>query len=166
MKNKVIGRKLKKLYILEETDKKSFSHIRQLEVIYTLEDDTLYANLLFRFIFSRKCQEIERYRMGKLVGNTDMALFEKEAKDGKTERLVFFTERPDDYVFLMSCTDMKASPYACRESYYLSLDSRHNPPNRFPWAVAASELKAKMDMTFEDPRFIFNFVLTPCVRGA
>ncbi|KAH3774941.1 putative mediator of RNA polymerase II transcription subunit 26 [Dreissena polymorpha] len=163
-KHKVIGRKFRKLYILEQGPTKLFQHVRQLEAAYTLEDDTLYVNLLFRFIFSRECQEISRFKLGTLVGNKDQALFEKEAKDGQTERVVFFTERPDDYVYVMSCTDNNISPYACRNSYYISLDSLHDPPNQFPWGIAATELKAKMDLTFEDKRFIFNFVLTPCAR--
>lgn len=72
---------------------------------------------------------------------------------------MFFSERPEDYVFFMSCTDMKNSPFACRDSYYVTLDSAHDPPNQFPWGDAARELESKMDLTFEDPRFIFNLVL-------
>ncbi|XP_045207920.2 uncharacterized protein LOC123559868 [Mercenaria mercenaria] len=163
-KKKVLGKRLKKLYILEQSEKKLFQHVRQLEAIYTIEDGTLYVSFLFRFVYSRKCQEIPKFRMGKLVGNTDIAMFEKEMKDGKTERILFFSERPEDYVFFMSCTDMKTSPYACRDSYYLTLDSAHDPPNQFPWADAAREMESKLDLTFEDPRFIFNFVLLPCAR--
>lgn len=85
--------------------------------------------------------------------------FSVELKDGRTERIMFFSERPEDYVFFMSCTDMKNSPFACRDSYYVTLDSAHDPPNQFPWGDAARELESKMDLTFEDPRFIFNFVL-------
>lgn len=82
-----------------------------------------------------------------------------ELPGGKTERVVFFTERPDDYVYFMSCTDRKVSPYACRDTYYVTLDSARDPPNQFPWAVAADELNSKMNITFEDPRFVFNLVL-------
>ncbi|XP_060595367.1 uncharacterized protein LOC132749570 [Ruditapes philippinarum] len=166
LKNKVLGKPLKKLYILEESEKKLFQHVRQLEAIYTIEDGELYVSFLFRFIYSRKCQEIKKFKMGNLVGNTDIAMFEKEMDDGKTERIMFFSERPEDYVFFMSCTDMKTSPYACRDTYYVTLDTTHDPPNQFPWADAANELESKLSITFEDPRFIFNFVLLPCARSS
>ena len=63
---KVIGRKFRKLYILEQGPTKLFQHVRQLEAAYTLEDDTLYVNLLFRLgisdIFSICKRECKYYR--------------------------------------------------------------------------------------------------------
>ena len=60
----------------------------------------------------------------------------------------------------MSCTDAKTSPYACRDKYYVTLESSEDPPNSFKWLEASQELKQKMNLTFDDPRFMFNFVMT------
>ena len=60
----------------------------------------------------------------------------------------------------MSCIDLKTSPYACRDRFYLTLESSRDPPNHFKWLEAAQELKTKMNLTFDDPRFMFNFVMT------
>ena len=83
-----------------------------------------------------------------------------ERKDDEYERILFFSDYPSDYVFLMSCIDLKTSPYACRDRFYLTLESSRDPPNHFKWLEAAQELKAKMNLTFDDPRFMFNFVMT------
>ena len=73
---------------------------------------------------------------------------------------MFFSDYPSDYIYLMSCTDMKTSPYACRDKFYVTLKSSRDPPNSFKWLEASLELKNKMNLTFDDPRFMFNFVMT------
>ena len=45
----VLGRYYKKLYILEETTvKRVFGMVRQVETVYTMKNDTLYVDFLFR----------------------------------------------------------------------------------------------------------------------
>ena len=45
----VLGRYYKKLYILEETNvKRVFGMVRQVETVYTMKNDTLYVDFLFR----------------------------------------------------------------------------------------------------------------------